>query len=37
VALTLSDPWALRQLALCVRNLDELPQPGRQLVAMLQA
>jgi DNA-binding transcriptional LysR family regulator len=37
VALTLSDPWAQRQLALCVRNLDELPQPGRQLVAMLQA
>jgi DNA-binding transcriptional LysR family regulator len=37
VALMLSEPWALRRLALCVRRLDDLPQPARQLVAMLRA
>jgi len=37
VALALSDPWALRHLSLCVRRFDDLPQPARQLVAMLQS
>ena len=37
VALALADPWALRQLAICVRRFDDLPQPARQLIAMLRA
>jgi len=35
--LPLVDPWALRHLSLCVRRLDDLPQPARQLIATLQA
>jgi DNA-binding transcriptional LysR family regulator len=37
VAVPLSDAWALRQLALCVRDVDRLPQPARQLIDVLKA
>ena len=36
VALTLAEPWALRELFLCVRRLGDLPQPARQLVEVLR-
>jgi DNA-binding transcriptional LysR family regulator len=36
VMVPLSDAWALRQLALCVRDIDALPQPARQLVDVLK-
>lgn len=32
---SLDDPWATRELRLCVRNLDELSAQARQLVAYL--
>ncbi|HTZ76358.1 MAG TPA: LysR substrate-binding domain-containing protein [Stellaceae bacterium] len=32
----LADPWALRQLTLCTRNLAELPAHARQLIAHLR-
>lgn len=35
--LTLSDPWATRNLVLCVRNLEELPPHARLLVQHLLA
>lgn len=31
----LSDPWATRRLLVCVRSLDALPRPVRELVAYL--
>jgi molybdate transport repressor ModE-like protein len=36
-AIRLSDPWALRQLTICVRRLEELPPHARRLVAHLAA
>jgi DNA-binding transcriptional LysR family regulator len=33
----LDDPWAVRDLTLCVRSLKELPPSARQLVAHLRA
>jgi DNA-binding transcriptional LysR family regulator len=33
---TLKDAWALRELTICVRNLDELPNYARQLVDYLR-
>ena len=33
----LDDPWALRDLTLCIRSLDELPPSARQLVEHLRA
>jgi DNA-binding transcriptional LysR family regulator len=32
----LDDPWALRDLTLCIRSLDELPPSARQLVEHLR-
>ena len=32
----LTDPWALRQLHICVRDLSELRPPARQLVEHLR-
>jgi len=37
VAVTLSDPWAVRDLTICVRNMQELPPFARQLVEHLRA
>jgi DNA-binding transcriptional LysR family regulator len=34
-AVALSDPWAVRDMTICVRRLDELPIYARQLVAHL--
>jgi DNA-binding transcriptional LysR family regulator len=34
---TLKDSWALRELTICVRDLDELPNFARQLVEYLRA
>jgi DNA-binding transcriptional LysR family regulator len=34
-AIPLTDPWALRQLTICVRRLDELPVHARQLIRHL--
>jgi len=34
---TLADPWALRDLAICVRNFTELPPFARQFVEHLRA
>ena len=36
VAVALSDPWAVRDMAICVRRLSELPVYARQLVAHLR-
>ncbi len=33
----LSDPWALRELTICIRGLTELPAHARQLIAHLRA
>jgi DNA-binding transcriptional LysR family regulator len=33
----LDDPWALRELTICVRDLDGLPPSARQLVEHLRA
>jgi len=35
--IVLSDPWAARQLALCMRRYADLPRPARQLVDHLRA
>jgi hypothetical protein len=35
--LTLTGPWAVRELATCIRNLKELPLYARQLVEHLRA
>jgi DNA-binding transcriptional LysR family regulator len=35
-AVPLSDPWALRQLVICVRRLDALPAHARRLVERLR-
>jgi DNA-binding transcriptional LysR family regulator len=37
VATPLADPWAVRELAICVRSFDELPTHARQLVTHLRA
>lgn len=36
VAIQLADPWAVRQLTLCVRNSAELPPYARELIAHLR-
>jgi DNA-binding transcriptional LysR family regulator len=36
-AVALKDPWALRDLTICVRNVADLPQYARQLVEYLRA
>ena len=36
VAVELTDPWAARELTICIRNLDELPPYARQLVEHLR-
>jgi len=36
VAVALTDPWAARDLTICVRRLDELPPYARDLVAHLR-
>src|SRR6516164_6035902 len=36
-AVDLTDPWALRELTICVRSLEELPPYARQLVEHLRA
>jgi DNA-binding transcriptional LysR family regulator len=36
VAVALSDPWAVRDMTICVRRLTELPVYARQLVAHLR-
>jgi DNA-binding transcriptional LysR family regulator len=36
-AVQLTDPWAVRDLTICTRNLDELPPYARQLVEHLRA
>ena len=36
-AVRLSDPWAMRRLAICVKRLDGLSAPARRLVAHLRA
>jgi DNA-binding transcriptional LysR family regulator len=33
---TLSDPWAVRDLTICIRSLSELPLYARQLVEHLR-
>jgi hypothetical protein len=33
----LSDPWAVRDLTICVRSRDDLPVYARQLVEHLRA
>jgi hypothetical protein len=37
VSVPLSDPWAVRDLAICVRSFGELPTHARQLVEHLRA
>jgi DNA-binding transcriptional LysR family regulator len=37
VAVTLTDPWAVRDLTICVRGIGELPPVTRQLVEHLRA
>ena len=37
VQVALTDPWAVRELTICIRRLDELPPYARQLVAHLRA
>jgi hypothetical protein len=32
----LSDPWAVRELTICIRSLDDLPPYARQLVEHLR-
>jgi DNA-binding transcriptional LysR family regulator len=36
VPVVLTDPWAVRELTICIRNLDELPPYARQLVEHLR-
>jgi DNA-binding transcriptional LysR family regulator len=36
VPVALTDPWAVRQLTICIRSLDELPPYARQLVEHLR-
>jgi hypothetical protein len=36
-AVALSDPWAVRDLTICVRSRDELPAYARQLVEHLRS
>src|SRR5438034_6539869 len=35
-AVALTDPWAVRELTICIRSLDELPPYARQLVEHLR-
>ena len=37
VAVALTDPWAVRELTICIRSFDELPPYARQLVEHLRA
>ena len=37
VPVTLTDPWAVRELTICIRNFEELPPYARQLVEHLRA
>jgi DNA-binding transcriptional LysR family regulator len=37
VPVELTDPWAVRELTICIRNFDELPPYARQLVEHLRA
>jgi DNA-binding transcriptional LysR family regulator len=36
-AVALSDPWAVRELTICIRSFDDLPPYARQLVEHLRA
>src|SRR5438034_99169 len=36
-ALDLTDPWALRELTICVKNFDDLPSYAQQLVMHMRA
>src|SRR5215218_5095643 len=36
-AVALTDPWAVRELTICIRSFDELPPYARQLVEHLRA
>ena len=36
-AVDLTDPWAVRDLTICVRDLDALPPYARQLVEHMRA
>jgi DNA-binding transcriptional LysR family regulator len=36
VAVALTDPWAVRELTICIRKLEELPPYARQLVEHLR-
>jgi len=36
VPVVLTDPWAVRELTICIRSLDELPPYARQLVEHLR-
>jgi hypothetical protein len=36
-AVRLTDPWALRELTICVRDVNSLPPYARQLVDHLRA
>jgi DNA-binding transcriptional LysR family regulator len=36
-AVTLTDPWAVRDLTICVRSFDDLPSYARELVTHLRA
>jgi DNA-binding transcriptional LysR family regulator len=36
-AVMLSDPWAVRELTICVKSRDELPVYARQLVEHLRS
>jgi DNA-binding transcriptional LysR family regulator len=36
VPVALTDPWAVRELTICIRSLDELPPYARQLVEHLR-
>ena len=36
VAVPLTDPWAVRELTICIRSIDELPPYARQLVEHLR-
>jgi hypothetical protein len=36
-AVQLTDPWALRELTICVRDIETMPPYARQLVDHLKA
>jgi DNA-binding transcriptional LysR family regulator len=37
VPVALTDPWAVRELTICIRSFDELPPYARQLVEHLRS